>query len=233
MRSGRSGFSAKKQIQRADSNVMDFSDRKTCLRLSEAPSPIWNDAEGGMRFKISTMAALLVLSSCGSRDVGLFANGQPSMSPADWMVGTVDGYGLIIDRFGTVKSQFHAHEVGTWDAASRTVTLVEHITYLQGSADAPTDRTWRFVESTPGHWTGTAADVIGTAVGEQQGNAWHLVFQQLLPVGGHQIEASVDDWRWREADNVAVDSSVISKAGLTLATAQIAFVKAASTDAQR
>jgi hypothetical protein len=172
------------------------------------------------------VALVLALGGCGSREIGAFASGQPSMSPADWMVGTVDGYGLVIDRFGTVKSKFHAHEVGSWDAATRTVTLVEHITYLQGSTDAPTDRTWRFVESSPGHWTGTAADVIGTAVGEQAGNAWHLMFQQELPVGGHQIEVSVDDWRWREAGNVAVDSSVISKAGITLATATIAFVKA-------
>jgi hypothetical protein len=105
------------------------------------------------------------------------------------------------------------------------MTLVEHITYLQGSTDAPTDRTWTFTEGQDGHWTGTAADVIGVAVGEQSGNTWHLVFQQTLPVGGHQIEVTVDDWRWREADNVAIDSSTISKAGFTLATAQIAFLK--------
>jgi hypothetical protein len=181
-----------------------------------------------MRLMVSTPALALVrmVGGCGSREVGTFAAGQPSMSPADWMVGTVDGYGLAIDRFGKVKSQFHAHEIGSWDAASRTVTLVENITYLQGSPDSPTERTWRFVEGSPGHWTGTAADVIGTAVGEQAGNAWHLVFQQELPVGGHQVEVSVDDWRWREAGNVAVDSSVISKAGITLATATIAFVKA-------
>lgn len=177
-----------------------------------------------MRFRALLLAA--GLGGCGSQDIGAFAGGQPSMSPADWMVGTVDGYGVVTDRFGTVKSQFHAHEVGHWDAAARSVSLVEHITYLQGSTDAPTDRTWRFVETTPGNWTGTAADVIGTAVGEQAGNAWHLTFRQELPVDGHRIEVAVDDWRWREADNVAVDSSTISKAGLTLATARIAFVKA-------
>jgi hypothetical protein len=174
---------------------------------------------------IPAVAVVLALGGCGSRDIGQFAAGRPVMSPAEWMTGTVDGYGVIIDRFGSVKSQFHAHEEGRWDPATRSVTLVEHITYLQGSSDPPTDRTWHFVENEPGHWTGTAADVIGVAVGEQQGNAWHLVFHQDLPVGGHQIEVLVDDWRWREADNVAIDSSTISKAGFTLATAQIAFVK--------
>ncbi len=176
-----------------------------------------------MRYVV--LSAALALAGCGSRDIGQFAAGQPTMAPNDWMVGTVDGYGLVIDRFGSVKSQFHAHEVGTWDASARSVTLVERITYLQGSSDAPTDRTWQFKETSPGHWTGTAADVIGTAVGEQLGNAWHLVFHQELPVGGHQVEVAVDDWRWREADDVAVDYSTISKFGITLATAQIAFVK--------
>ena len=175
---------------------------------------------------ISALTLILAFGGCGSRDVGEFAKGQPSMSPTDWMVGTVDGYGLVTDRFGSVKSQFHAHEVGTWDSATRTVTLVERITYLQGSTDAPTDRTWHFKEDSPGHWTGSAADVIGTAIGEQQGNAWHLTFDQELMVGGHQTQVAVDDWRWRESDNVAVDFSTISKFGVTLATAQIAFVKA-------
>lgn len=178
-----------------------------------------------MRLYGSMLVLVLALGGCGSRDIAQFSGGAPSMSPADWMVGTVDGYGLAIDRFGSVKSQFHAHEVGTWDAATRTVTLNERIDYLQGSGDAPIDRVWRFVEVAPGHWTGTAADVIGTATGEQAGNAWHLMFHQKLPVGGHQIEVAVDDWRWREADGVAVDSSTISKLGVTLATAQIAFVK--------
>ncbi len=175
---------------------------------------------------VPAFALAIVLGGCGSRQIGQFAGGYPSMSPADWMVGTVDGYGIIVDRFGSVKSQFHAYEVGTWDPVTRTVTLVEHVSYLQGSTDPPTDRTWHFVEGTTGHWTGTAADVIGTAVGEQAGNAWHLVFHQKLPVGGHQVAVTVDDWRWREADDVAVDSSTISKLGITLATAQIAFVRA-------
>jgi hypothetical protein len=178
-----------------------------------------------MRLTVLITVLTLTLAGCGSRDIATFASGQPSMAPPDWMVGTVDGYGLIIDRFGTVKAQFHAHEVGTWDPATQTVTLVEHIAYLQGSPDPPTDRTWTFRQDAPGHWTGTAPDVIGIATGEQQGNAWHLVFHQELPVGGHQLAVTVDDWRWREADNVAIDSSTISKAGITLATATIAFVK--------
>jgi hypothetical protein len=147
------------------------------------------------------------------------------MAPDAWMFGTVDGYGLIIDRFGSVKSQFHAHEVGNWDPASQTVTVNEHIVYLQGSTDDASDRTWRFVQTSPGHWSGTAADVIGTAVGEQKGNAWHLIFRQKLPVGGSQVEVDVDDWRWREADTVAIDHSTVSKFGVTLATGEIAFVK--------
>ncbi len=148
------------------------------------------------------------------------------MAPNDWMAGTVDGYGIIIDRFGKVQSQFHAHETGLWNAASQTVILTEHITFLQGSTDKPTDRIWTFREVTPGHWTGTAPDVIGTAAGMQVGNAWHLVFRQNLPIGGHHVEVTVDDWRWRESGTVAFDSSTISKFGIQLASSKIAFVKA-------
>jgi len=116
---------------------------------------------------MSALALTVVaLGGCNSSPkVSAFGSGTPSMSPEHWMVGAVDGYGLITDRFGTVRNQFHAHEVGSWDAAAKSVTVVEHIVYLQGSADAPQDRTWTFTETSPGHWTGTAADVIGTAIG--------------------------------------------------------------------
>jgi hypothetical protein len=170
---------------------------------------------------VPVVAAVLLLGGCASTDIKQFAGGEPKMAPDTWMFGTVDGYGLIVDRFGTVRSQFHAHEVGDLDAATHTVTVVEHIVYLQGSTDPAQDRTWHFVEQSPGHWTGTAADIIGTATGEQVGNAWHLKFRQTLG----NLDVDVDDWRWRESDTVAIDHSTVSKLGITLATGEIAFVK--------
>jgi hypothetical protein len=174
---------------------------------------------------LPAMASIALLAGCGSPNIAQFASGTPSMAPDKWMLGTVDGYGLIVDRFGSVQGQFHAHEVGDWNAATQTMTVTEHITYLQGSTTPPSDRVWKFVQTSPGHWTGTAADVIGTAVGEQLGNAWHLKFSQNLPVGGQEVEVAVEDWRWRESDTVALDQSTITKLGLTLATGEIAFVK--------
>ncbi len=174
---------------------------------------------------LNAAAGLLFLGGCASVRIAQFASGVPSMAPQDWMVGTVQGYGFIIDWFGNVESQFNAREVGTWNPATRTVTLTEHITYLQGDKQPPTNRVWHFVQVGPTQWTGTANDVIGTATAEQEGNAWHLRYRQDLPVGGYEVEVSVDDLRLREADNVAVDYSTISKLGLHLATAEIAFVR--------
>ena len=195
-------------------------------RLTTAPRTNGSRHPRMRRCRLAAYAALLAsLTGCGAPRIAQFAAGQPSMAPNLWMNGTVDGYGVIIDRFGTVKSQFHAHESGVWDAAARTMTLTEHITYLQSDSTRPSDRIWHFVERSPGVWTGSAADVIGTPTGAQEGNAWHLVFQQDLPIGGHQIKVTVDDWRFRESDTVAIDHSVISKFGILLATSEIAFVK--------
>jgi hypothetical protein len=180
-----------------------------------------------------SIMSLLAIAGCGAQNINQFANGAPSMAPHDWMSGTVDGYGVIRDRFGNVKSQFHAHETGVWDAATLRLTLTERITYLQGSTQPPTDRVWHFAEISPGHWTGSAADIIGTAQAEQQGNAWHLTYAQNLPVGGHQLAVHVDDWRFREADQVAVDTATISKLGVTLANSSIAFVKQSNEENQQ
>jgi hypothetical protein len=170
-------------------------------------------------------ALLMALAGCGSLDINQFAAGKPTMAPQDWMTGTVDGYGFIIDRFGNVQSQFHAHEVGNWNPSTQSITLTEKITYLQNSRAKPTFRIWHFTQVAPGEWTGTASDVIGTAKATQQGNAWHLVYRQFLPVHGHQVAVTVDDWRIREDERVALDRATISKLGLCLATSEIAFVK--------
>nr|WP_291424204.1 DUF3833 family protein [Acidocella sp.] len=174
----------------------------------------------------------LALTGCSSMTVSQFVNGHPSMAPDNWMVGAVDGYGAVIDRFNNLQSQFHVCEIGTWNPSARAVTLVEHITYLQESRDKPKNRTWHFVESSHGDWTGTAADVIGTADGEQAGNAWHLVFHQKLPIGGRQVVVKIDDWRFREANSVALDHSIITKLGIRLATVEIAFVKSKNNTCQ-
>jgi hypothetical protein len=54
-----------------------------------------------------------------------------------------------------------------------------------------------------------------------------------LPVGGHQLAVHVDDWRFREADQVAVDTATISKLGVTLANSSIAFVKQSNEENQQ
>ncbi len=80
----------------------------------------------------------------------------------------------------------------------------------------------------PDNWmAGTAADITGTATGTQAGNAWHLSFNQNLPVNGHELAVHVEDWRIRESNNVAIDISTISKLGIRLAVSDIAFVKGA------
>jgi hypothetical protein len=180
-----------------------------------------------MRFRCGWVgfAVLITLSGCGSMDIHQFAGGAPTMAPQDWLAGTVDGYGYITDRFGNVQSQFHAHEVGSWDPRLKSVTLRENIVFLQNRKTRPTTRVWHFTELAPGQWTGTASDVIGIATATQQGNAWHLIYRQYLPVKGHQLAVTVDDWRIREAPQVALDHAVISKLGVNLATSEIAFVK--------
>jgi hypothetical protein len=63
----------------------------------------------GLHRQTTGLAFILLLGGCGSSNISQFASGQPSMSSDKWMFGTVDGYGLIADRFGSVKSQFYAH----------------------------------------------------------------------------------------------------------------------------
>ena len=62
-------------------------------------------------------------------------------------------------------------------------------------------------------YTGTAADVVGTAQGEAQGSALHWTYVLSLPVDGKVWEMDMDDWMYLVDDKTLLNRTSMSKYG--------------------
>lgn len=75
-----------------------------------------------------------------------------------------------------VRRPFTAQLNGTWDG--QTLVLVEDFAFDDGERDR---KTWRLTRVGPGRYTGTREDVVGEAVGFQDGDVFRLEYDVILP----------------------------------------------------
>jgi len=75
-----------------------------------------------------------------------------------------------------VRRGFTAHLNGSWDG--ETLVLVEDFEFDDGERDR---KTWRLRRVEPGRYIGTREDVVGEAVGYQDGRAFRLEYNIVLP----------------------------------------------------
>jgi hypothetical protein len=75
-----------------------------------------------------------------------------------------------------VRRGFTAHLNGAWDGS--TLTLVEDFEFDDGENDR---KTWRLERTGQGRYAGTREDVVGEALGYQDGAAFRLEYDIVLP----------------------------------------------------
>lgn len=98
---------------------------------------------------------------------------------------------------------FTAQLNGTWDGA--TLTLVEDFVFDDGERDR---KTWRLQRVSPGNYIGTREDVVGQAVGTQDGAIFRLEYDVILPTEngrGRKV-------RFRDVMALTEDGDVINNA---------------------
>lgn len=102
-----------------------------------------------------------------------------------------------------VRRPFTAHLNGTWDGA--TFTLVEDFVFDDGERDR---KTWRLQRVEPGRYIGTREDVVGQAIGFQDGDVFRLEYDVVLPSengGGRKV-------RFRDVMAVNSEGDVLNNA---------------------
>jgi len=176
----------------------------------------------GVLTSLALCAALL--AGCAGPQVNDYAAEKPVLDMRQYFNGTVDAYGVFTDRSGKVVKRFTVVMKCSWQGppGSETGVLDEDFTYSDGSKDR---RVWTLKRAPDGRYTGTAADVLGEAVGEEKGNAFRWGYTLKLPVDGRVIEVQFDDWMYLMNDKVLLNKADMSKFGFKLGEVTLSFVK--------
>ena len=173
-----------------------------------------------LRKPLLALCAAAGLSACGSIEVTQYAQQQPALDLKNYFNGTLDAYGMFQKRSGEVVKRFHVVIDAHWQGD--VGTLDERFTYSDGTTQ---QRIWTITRTEAQSYRGTAADVIGEAVGESAGNALRWRYVLALPVDGKIYHVDFDDWMFLMNDRVMLNRSTMSKWGVDLGEVTLTFVK--------
>ena len=170
------------------------------------------------------LASLLLagglVTGCAAPQISDYAAEAPKLDMRKYFNGTIDAYGVFTDRSGKVVKRFTVLMKCSWQGD--TGVLDEDFTNSDGTKDR---RVWTLTRGADGKYTGSAADVLGQAHGEEKGNAFRWGYTLKLPVDGKIIEVQFDDWMYLMTDKVMLNKAVMSKFGFRLGEVTLSFVK--------
>ena len=165
-------------------------------------------------------ALLATLAGCGTQKITDYASEKPVLDLRRYFNGTLDAYGVFTDRSGKVVKRFTVVMNCTWQGDNGV--LDEDFIYSDGSRQK---RVWRLTRLADGSYTGRADDVVGIALGETRGNAFHWTYTLSLPVDGKVYEVQFDDWMYLVDEKVMLNKATMSKFGIYLGEVTLSFTK--------
>jgi len=169
----------------------------------------------------SMLAVLAIagLAGCATADVADYKAEKPRLDLAQYFNGTIDGWGMFQDRSGKVLKRFYVRIDATW--SGNEGTLDEHFEYADGEKQ---NRVWKIVKNGDGY-SGTAADVVGTAQGTASGNALRWNYVLALPVDGRVWNMDMDDWMYRIDDKTVLNRTEMRKFGVRVGEVTLSLRK--------
>ena len=168
---------------------------------------------------VSASSALL-LGGCASQNIENYANQQPALDLQQYFNGTLDAYGVFTDRSGAVVKRFTVLMLCSWTGDDGV--LNEDFSYSDGTKQT---RIWHLKKLGNGRFVGRADDVVGEALGESRGNAFHWTYTLRLPVDKSVYDVQFDDWMYLVTDKVMLNKAAMSKFGVRLGEVTLSFTK--------
>jgi hypothetical protein len=165
-------------------------------------------------------SSALGLVGCASQRIESYAAQTPVLDLQQYFNGTLDAYGIFTDRSGAVVKRFTVVMRCSWQGDSGV--LDEDFTYSDGSLQK---RVWRLTKLAEGRFSGRADDVVGEALGESRGNAFHWAYTLRLPVNDKVYDVQFDDWMYLMTDKVMLNKASMRKFGVHLGEVTLSFAK--------
>ena len=163
--------------------------------------------------------AAVAIAGCSSVQVTDYAQEKPKFDLRQYFNGRVIAHGVVQDRSGKVIRRMTVDMACTW--VGDTGTLNEDFTYADGKKER---RIWT-IKKQGDRYIGTAADVVGEAIGLAAGNALNWKYVLALPVDDKVYNVDFDDWMWQLDSKVMFNRATFSKFGFKLGEVLITFYK--------
>lgn len=173
-----------------------------------------------MRTLLMTVCLALGLSGCATPGIERYRAETPALDLRSYFNGPLEAWGLFQGRNGEIKRRFHVRLSPTW--AGDTLTLDEDFNWSDGTTSR---RVWTLVRQADGSYRGTAADVVGEAVGEIAGNTLRWRYVLAVEDEGRTWNLDVDDWMVLMDEKVMLNRSTLSKWGFRVGEVILAFRK--------
>lgn len=165
--------------------------------------------------------SLLLLASCGTPPpTAQFIKGGPVLDPVTFFTGRVRSWGVMENRSGQPTTVVQTDCDGTADG-SDALRMTQRLTL---GDDAPVTREWRMRRLAPGRFEATANDMVGTAVGEATGRAFHWQWTLALSPGNPLKNVTMDQWWYLQADGSLLNRTTVRKLGFIAAEVTEHFV---------
>ncbi len=177
-------------------------------------------------FRIAALASAVLLAACtGKPSLDDPALSDRRLNLEEFFDGDLVAHGQFQDIFGTVRRRFEVEIAGDWDG--ERLRLVEDFVYEDGSTE---QRIWTLRKTGPDSWEGTAPGVIGTATGEERGDAFNWRYTIDLPVpsadgSSETLRVSFDDWMWLLSDDRILNRAYMKRFGIDIGEVVISFEK--------
>lgn len=170
--------------------------------------------------RLLLLVLVVSLAACSGRpSLEERADVEPKLVLESYFNGNLTAWGMFQDRFGTIRRTFVVAIQGEWDG--ETLTLTEDFAYEDKSTE---QRVWRLQKTGANTWEGTAAGVVGKAVGEISGDAFNWRYTIDLQTPDGPLRATFDDWMWLQSDGeTLINRAYMSKYGIDIGEVLIFF----------
>ena len=173
-----------------------------------------------MKKTLLILIATLTLLGCSQMKINDFKDQKPELKLFEYFTGKTNAWGIFEDRFGNLRRQFKVKIDGYIE--DDKLVLEEYFEYFDGEKDK---RVWKIKKLNNGFYEGSAGDVVGTAKGQEVGNAFTWTYDVDLKIGTRNLRVNFNDWMFRMDEKVIVNKASVSKFGINIGTVTLFFMK--------
>lgn len=107
-----------------------------------------------------------------------FESTTPVYRPEEFLVGQLEGWGILERLTGPLQNRFTVTAQGTREAAWQSLRFVETWTFDDGHVDT---LSWTITKTAEGAYTGDEPNLVGAAKGDAAGCAYHWRYTRDTP----------------------------------------------------